>query len=136
MCENAVHKVAVAIIRDEGHIIVARRPDKGRLATQWEFPGGSVTNGYSHEEGLKDHLAKLYNLDVVVGDKVGIAAHDYDFGRVEVTAFYVECISKKLRLTEHLAYRWVRPNMCKEFDMGQTAMPILELLKQQNNFFV
>ncbi len=135
MCEKEVIKVAVAVIRDDGRVIVARRDEQGQLANQWELPGGSVCNG-SPEEGLKEHLAKKFNLDVVVGDRVCTAAHEYEFGKVEVTAYYVECISKKLRLAEHLSYRWVRPSMFKEFEMVQTTWPIIEQLKQQNNLFV
>lgn len=133
MCEKPVIRVAVAIIRDEGRFIIAKRDEKGRLPGQWEFPGGSVPEGGSLEDTLKDHLAKRFNLDVVVGDKLGTATHSHDFGTVEVTAFYVECISKKLKLSQHLAYRWIRMNMLKDFEMVATAWPIAELLKQQNN---
>ena len=126
-------RVAVAIIRDEGKFIIARRDEKGRLASQWELPGGSVHEGVSLEEGLKDHLAKRFNLDVVVGDKLGTSNYDYDFGNVQLTAFYVECISKKLKLSQHLAYRWIRLNMLKDFEIVHSAMPIIELLKQQMN---
>ena len=93
MCEKPVIRVAVAVIRDEGRFIIARRDEKGKLASQWELPGGSVHEGVSLEEGLKDHLAKRFNLDVVVGDKLGTSNYDYDFGTVQLTAF-VECISK------------------------------------------
>ena len=133
MCEKPVIRVAVAVIRDEGKFIIARRDEKGRLASQWELPGGSVHEGVSLEEGLKDHLAKRFNLDVVVGDKRGTSNYDYDFGTVQLTAFYVECISKKLKLSQHLAYRWIRLNMLKDFEIVHSAMPIIELLKQQMN---
>ena len=133
MCEKPVIRVAVAIIRDEGKFIIARRDEKGRLASQWELPGGSVHEGVSLEEGLKDHLAKRFNLDVVVGDKLGTSNYDYDFGNVQLTAFYVECISKKLKLSQHLAYRWIRLNTLKDFEIVHSAMPIIELLKQQMN---
>lgn len=133
MCEKPLIRVAVAIIRDEGRFVIARRDEKGRLASQWELPGGAVHDGVSLEEGLKDHLAKRFNLDVVVGDKLGTSNHEYDFGNVQLTAFYVECISKKLKLSQHLAYRWVRMNMLKDFEVVQGAMPIIELLKQQMN---
>ena len=133
MCEKPVIRVAVAVIRDEGKFIIARRDEKGRLASQWELPGGSVHEGVSLEEGLKDHLAKRFNLDVVVGDKLGTSNYDYDFGTIHLTAFYVECISKKLKLSQHLAYRWIRLIMLKDFEIVHPAMPIIELLKQQMN---
>lgn len=133
MCEKPMIRVAVAIIRDEGRFVIARRDERGKLASQWELPGGAVHEGLSLEEGLKDHLAKRFNLDVVVGDKLGTSSHEYDFGNVHLTAFYVECISKKLKLSQHLAYRWIRMNMLKDFEIVPGAMPIIELLKQQMN---
>ena len=133
MCEKPVIKVAVAIIRDEGRFIVAKRDEKGRLPGQWELPGGSVDGSISPEEGLKDHLARRFNLDVVVGDRLGTATHEYDFGKVELSAYFVECISKKLKLANHMAYRWIRMNMVKDFEMVASSWPIIELLKQQNN---
>ena len=113
MCEKPVIRVA-AVIRDEGKFVIARRDEKGRLASQWELPGGSVHEGISLEEGLKDHLAQRFNLDVVVGDKLGTSNYEYDFGTVQLTAFYVGNASlRSTKLSQHLAYRWIRLNMLK-----------------------
>ena len=133
MGEEPTFKVVVAVIRDEGRFVVAKRDEKGKLPGQWEFPGGAVSVDASPEEGLKDHLAKRFNLDVVVGDRLGTTSHEYDFGKVEVSAYFVECISKKLKLTQHMAYRWIRIPMLKDFEMVTTAWPLVELLKQQSN---
>lgn len=131
--EIQVIKVAVGIIKDEDRYIIARRSDKGELCGQWEFPGGSVTTGTSNEEALKNHLADKFNIDVVVGDKVAVSAHDYEFGRVELSAYQVECISKKIKLAEHFAYRKIRMNMFKEFEMVPVSTPVIEQLRQKQD---
>lgn len=128
-----VIRVSVGIIRDENRFILAKRDETSKLAGRWELPGGAIPDGVSNEESLKNHLAKSYNLDVVIGDKLGTSSHDYDFGKVEVTAYFVECISTKIRLSKHLAYRWIRFNMLKDFDVVESALPLIDTLKQQAN---
>jgi 8-oxo-dGTP diphosphatase len=130
--EKPVIRTAVGIIRDEDRFIVAKRDDKGDLPGMWEFPGGIIDETTSPEEALKDHLVKKFNIDVVVGDKIGTTTHDHDFGTVELSAYHVECISKKIKLAEHLAYRKIKLNMFKDFDMVPVAQPIVDLLKQQS----
>lgn len=124
-------KVSVGIIRDEGRFILAKRDEQGRFPGLWEFPGGAVGEGRSAEDALKDHLSQRFNLDVVVQDKLATVTQEYDWGSVEVTAYSVECISKKVRLASHLSYRWVRWNQFKEFDCVPSVTPLVEILKSQ-----
>jgi 8-oxo-dGTP diphosphatase len=124
-------RVAVGIIRDEGKFVLVKRDEQGKFPGMWEFPGGAAPEGVTLEDALKDHLSKYFNLDVVVQDKLASVTQEYDFGTVEVTAFGVECISKKVRLAHHLSYRWVRWNQFKEFDCVPSITPMLEILKSQ-----
>ena len=108
MCEKPVIRVAVAVIRDEGKFVIARRDEKVDWLVNGNYQVGLYMKAFHWKRALKDHLAQRFNLDVVVGDKLGTSNYEYDFGTVQLTAFYVECISKKLKLSQHLAYRWIR----------------------------
>lgn len=129
--EKPTIRVVVGIIRDEDRYIIAKRPegDEQRYPGYWEFPGGVVQEG-SHEEALKKHLEKDFSIDVVVGDKLGTVTQELTEECIELTAFHVECISKKIKLSKHLAYRRVRLNMLKDFSMLPSTGPLSELLKQ------
>lgn len=124
-------RVAVGIIREDGKFILARRPENDSLGNLWEFPGGLVPEGNSHEEALKNHLMEKFNIDCVVGEKLAVVNQEYDGAPIEITAYQVDPISKKIKLAEHLAYRWVRWNMFKEFECVPSLAPMLEILKQQ-----
>jgi ADP-ribose pyrophosphatase YjhB (NUDIX family) len=130
--EKPTVKVVVGIIRDEDRYIIAKRPegDDVKYSGLWEFPGGRVNETTSHEEALKKHLESDFNIDVVVGDKIGTVTQELSDECVELTAFHVECISKKIKLSKHFAYRRVRLNMLKEFEMLPSTGPLTELLKQ------
>jgi len=78
----------VAITRGEGGaLLLARRPQKGRLAGMWEFPGVSAREG----EGLAEAAARaahdLAGVAVVPGESLGTVEHLFTHVRVLYHAF-------------------------------------------------
>lgn len=59
--------VAVALLRDDGHILMQRRPDGKQHGGLWEFPGGKIDPGEGPVE------AALREMEEELG--VGLEAH-------------------------------------------------------------
>ncbi|MBP3896072.1 MAG: NUDIX domain-containing protein, partial [Mogibacterium sp.] len=61
--------VVAAIIEKDGKIFATQR-GYGDYKDWWEFPGGKVEAGETHEEALKREIKEELNADIKVGDFV------------------------------------------------------------------
>ena len=71
--------VAVALIDDDGRVLLAERPPSKSMAGLWEFPGGKVETGETPETALKRELHEELGIAVEVEDLLPLtfASHTY-----------------------------------------------------------
>jgi 8-oxo-dGTP diphosphatase len=50
--------VAAALLRDDGRMLLQRRPEGRSMAGLWEFPGGKLEEGEAPETGLARELSE------------------------------------------------------------------------------
>ena len=72
-----VHVVA-AVVQDGERFLVTRRQAGVHLAGLWEFPGGKVAPGESHDAALRREMQEELGTDVEVREMVSTASHAYD----------------------------------------------------------
>jgi 8-oxo-dGTP diphosphatase len=74
-----VRRVAVvaAVIEQNDAFLVTCRPDGVHLAGLWEFPGGKIDAGETHQEALKREILEELGTGVDVHDLVFQTTHDY-----------------------------------------------------------
>jgi mutator protein MutT len=70
-------EVVAAIVEREGCYLVTRRPEGTHLAGLWEFPGGKVDDGESHEAALTREMNEELGVFVHVDGLVLTTSHAY-----------------------------------------------------------
>ena len=82
MAERIV--VVAAVIEQDGRFLIARRLTGTHLAGCWEFPGGKVHPGESHEAALQREIAEELNAGVFNVRKIFHTSHAYPERTVEL----------------------------------------------------
>ena len=69
--------VVAAVIERGGKFLVTRRLEGTHLAGLWEFPGGKVDAGESHEDALRREIAEELNTEIGGLEKIFETSHAY-----------------------------------------------------------
>jgi 8-oxo-dGTP diphosphatase len=69
--------VVAAVIEENGRFLVTRRQHGVHLAGMWEFPGGKIDPGETHDAALRRELREELDADVDVGELVFDVTHEY-----------------------------------------------------------
>lgn len=81
--------VVAAVVEREGCFLLTRRQAGVHLEGLWEFPGGKVSAGETHEEALRREMLEELDTDVAVRSLVSTTAHAYDDRHV--TLHFYQC---------------------------------------------
>ena len=81
--------VVAAVVEVRGAFLVTRRIAGAHLAGMWEFPGGKVDAGETHEQALRREMREELDVDISIGRRCYDVQHAYP-ERVVALSFY-EC---------------------------------------------
>jgi mutator protein MutT len=79
--------VVAAVIERDGTFLVARRLNGTHLAGYWEFPGGKVQEGETHEAALEREISEELNAGISGLRNIFHTAHAYPDRIVELHFF-------------------------------------------------
>lgn len=113
-------------------MLLLRRPPTGRLAGQWEFPGGKVESGEHPWDALRRELREELNLPARRGTLFGIYSHIYAFEEEQV---HVVLVAYRLRVPRRALHetedrRWVDVEDLPRWDVVAGSRPILQDLRR------
>lgn len=99
-------EVVAAIVQD-GNKIFATQRGYGEFKGGWEFPGGKMELGETHQEALIRELREELDMDVHVGELFETVEYDYPNFHLTMHCFLCTLKSKNYVLKEHEAAKWL-----------------------------
>ena len=125
------YTVTAAVLRRNGQVFIAQRPDSGLLGGMWEFPGGKTEPGENLRTCLKREICEELGVDIEVGAPFGIYEHAYTHFRITLHAFECLLTEGTPLAHEHQDFRWVKPSNLDKFPMGKIDRQIAKRLTAQ-----
>jgi mutator protein MutT len=98
--------VVAAVIEESGTFLLTRRQKGAHLAGLWEFPGGKVDEGETHEGALQREIREELDVEIGVGDLVFHVTHEYE-DRTVALYFYACALRGTPRPVLGQQMRWV-----------------------------
>jgi len=115
--------VVGAVIIQDDLVMLAQRSDT-RLDRKWEFPGGKVEAGESHEQALRRELAEELGIGITVERHV--ASTDFSVGEkpYALHCYRAEITDGEPAADEHHSLAWVPVEQLLTFDLAPPDIPI------------
>lgn len=123
-----IEVVAAVFVDKDNKIYCARRRNDGELALKWEFPGGKIEQGETHQEALVREIKEELSADVEVREFITTIEHQYNYFHITMHAYFCEIIKGDLVLSEHTAYKWLDKEDLLDLDWAEADIPIVKLL--------
>lgn len=126
-------EVVAALIWDGKRFMACQRPAHKARGLLWEFVGGKVEPGESHEEALIRECREELAVTLSVGDVFMDVVHEYPDLTVHLTLFHAtiqEGVPQKL---EHSDIRWLTIQEIDDYDFCPADKDILKELKKLNH---
>lgn len=126
--ETPHHDIAVALVwRDDGRLLIQRRPPEGLLGGLWEFPGGKVRDDETPMEAAVRETREETGLDVRIRDDAGRVDHAYSHFRITLHAFHAEPVGGRLAASDQ-PRAWVRTAELADYAFPTANRRILDEL--------
>jgi 8-oxo-dGTP diphosphatase len=123
--------VAVALVNEEGHVLVQRRPAGKMMAGLWEFPGGKIEPGETPESALVRELREELGITVEPAQLIpAVFASEPLAGRHLLLLLYIcRAWSGTPRALDAEELLWCRPESLHTLDMPPADRPLIGLLE-------
>lgn len=113
------HKTVVAAaIKKNGRYLLGKRPEGALLGGLWEFPGGKVEEGETHQEALIRELREELGVTVSVGRLLTSVDHAYSHYGVTIHLYECRIESGRPQCLYHAGLAWAPKSK-----IGQYALP-------------
>jgi 8-oxo-dGTP diphosphatase len=123
-------EVVCGVIRNEsGCFLACLRPQGKHLGGQWEFPGGKVEAGESHQAALIRELREELGVEVVVGTALQPVRWTYDRGEILLMPYLCVITCGQPHPHEHELITWCAPRDFAQLDWAAADLPILEQIR-------
>jgi len=121
--------VICGLIRNShNQYFIARRAPHKAHAGYWEFPGGKLEAGESHEACLQRELWEELGMEVRILKMAGSTIHQFPNFKIELIAYHCAFISASYTLCDHDRYEWVAPEALPNYRMMESDIAISKLL--------
>lgn len=126
------HKeIVVAVIAHEGRYLIGKRPPEGMLAGLWEFPGGKLEAGESHQDALRRECEEELGVKVKVGGMIASVNHAYTHLKVTLNVYRCTIEKGKPKSKIHTELTWASPEEFDNFAFPKGNHKFLNLLKYE-----
>ena len=125
-------KVVAGIIENNGKILCMQR-DVGKydyVSLKWEFPGGKIEKGETHQQALKRELYEEMNLEVEVGEH--FVDIEYEYPDFKIIMYCYKCNTNDLnfKLNVHKSYIWLKVEELESLNWASADKLIVKKLME------
>ncbi|WP_110668420.1 Nudix family hydrolase [Salinicola halophilus] len=136
MIKRRVHVAAAAIIRDDGRVLIARRPATADQGGLWEFPGGKLAPYETGFEALKRELGEELGVQIQRAQPLIRVHHEYPDKHILLDVWQVREYEGEPYGRENQPVRWVDVDDLPNYAFPAANLPILRAVALPQEYLV
>ncbi len=119
---------AAALVRSDGRLLLAQRPEGKTMAGLWEFPGGKIEAGESPQGALVRELKEELGLGVSESDMepFSFASHAYERFHLLMPVFLIRSWEGEVTAQEGQKLAWVSAGEIRSYPAPAADVPLFE----------
>ena len=121
-------EVVAALIWENDKFMICRRPAHKARGLLWEFVGGKVEPGETHEQALVRECREELDVTVKVNGKFCEVTHQYPDITVHLTLYHATIQRGTPKMLEHCDIRMISPCEIPLYDFCPADEEILQLI--------
>jgi 8-oxo-dGTP diphosphatase len=118
-------EVVCALIVADGKLLVTQHGENSGHPWKWEFPGGKIQPGESHEEALTREIMEELDIGITVIAPLEPVLHTYPGREILLYPYLCRWEEGQLLLKEHHDGRWIDPEETADLDMLEADFKML-----------
>jgi 8-oxo-dGTP diphosphatase len=124
--------VSVALIDEDGKILLAQRPDEKHMSGLWEFPGGKVEEGETPEIALVREIKEELGIDVSESclAPFSFSSYAYDDFHLLMPIYLCRVWKGIPKPKEQQKLKWVKLEDFDNYTMPPADIPLIAMLKE------
>ncbi len=122
-------EVVAAIILEGENVLIAQR-QKGDFAGMWEFPGGKIESGETHEVALKREIFEELNLPIKVNEFLMTIDYEYPSFNLVMHCYFCSALSAHFKNIEHKEVKFINIHELNKYSWIPADIFALEKIKQ------
>lgn len=124
-----IHVVGAAI-RKGNKILVAQRSAHMNSPLKWEFVGGKVEQGETHQQALEREVNEELGVKIKVHGHIAAGQSDVKDKRIILHVYEAELLDGEPVAREHSQLQWVETGQLRMLDWAEADIPAVETLCQ------
>ena len=130
MIDKKAIEVVAAVLLKDGKIYATQR-GYGPYKDKWEFPGGKIEQGETHEHALEREIKEELDTEIEVGDFLCTVEYDYPEFHLTMHCFLCDVVSGKLTLLEHEDAKWLKRDGIWSVDWLPADVEVVKVLENR-----
>ncbi|SDZ92526.1 8-oxo-dGTPase [Microbulbifer marinus] len=126
---KVVHVAVGVVLRADGRILIARRPDHLHMGGRWEFPGGKVEAGETVQQALARELHEEVAIDVKSLRPLTEIRHEYPEKTVLLDTWWVTEFEGEAHGREGQETAWVAVSELTDYQFPDANLVIIEAIQ-------
>ena len=125
-----MHEIEVvgAAIIEGNKVLATQRSEIMKLPLKWEFPGGKIQKGETHEEALIRELREELGIDISVGNFIAKGSSVVDDRLINLYVYSAKILKGTPQAREHARIVWMDIEEIMKLDWAEADLPACKQL--------
>ncbi|MCM1514261.1 MAG: NUDIX domain-containing protein [Anaeroplasma bactoclasticum] len=123
------YDVVAAAIEKDGKIFCCKRGKEKECPDKWEFPGGKIEQGETHQEALTREIKEELNAQIRVDQHITTINHQYETFSITMYIFFCTLEKGEIKLIEHQDSVWCDIDQLDTIDFAEADAKAIEQIQ-------